>query len=269
MKRIFTRPATGFSLMEVLVALALMGVVTTAVFKTWMNQHEAYMTQEDISTIQHSARASIDELTRQIRIAGNGLPNGIDPVIASNTDPDTITIRYVRNDCQTFLSEDMPQPSAELKCDDVSCFEDGQWVYIFEPDSGVGEWLELTQVQNGSNHLQHNTTTLSRSYGENSLVLGMAELKFFVDETSDPDHPRLLVDIMGQGALIYADNISDLQFRYRLSNGLVDDDPLLMTDVREVLIAITGRSAFPIAGDTSETFRTRTYQSSATLRNVM
>lgn len=269
MKRIATRNQHGFSLIEVLIAVALMGIVTTAVFKTYINQHESYLVQEDISTIQHATRASIDEMTRQIRMAGNGVPSGLPSLAASNTDPDTITVRYVRNNCQTWLTEDMPQTSSELKCNDVSCFQDGQWVYVFEPDSGVGEWFEITQVQTGSDHLQHNTMDLSRKYGENSLVLALAQIKFYIDNTTDPDHPTLMVDIMGQGPLTYADDISDLQFRYRLNNGVLDDEPVLISDTREVLIAITGRSALPIAGDSVDTFRSRTYQSSATLRNVM
>jgi prepilin-type N-terminal cleavage/methylation domain-containing protein len=258
----------GFSLVELLIALLIMGVVTTAVFKTYINQHENYLIQEDVSVIQQSARASIDELSRQIRMAGFGLPVGLDPIVASNTNPDTITIRYQSSDCDTWLTAPMPQPSAELKCNDVSCFSNDSWVYIFEPDSGGGEFFLITQVQTGSSHLQHNTMTLSRKYGEDAIILEMYEAKFYIDE-SDTAHPNLMILLPGQAPAVYAENISDLQFRYRLKNGLVVDAPPLVEDVRQVMIDVVGRSSDAVVtANQGNSHRFRTYTSSVNLRNT-
>ncbi len=71
----------GFSLVEVMIALLLSAVVTTAAFKAYVDQHKNYLIQDDITNIQQNARASLDELSRQIRMAG--LPaserSGFDP----------------------------------------------------------------------------------------------------------------------------------------------------------------------------------------------
>jgi hypothetical protein len=219
--------------------------------------------------MQQSARASIDELTRQIRMAGHHLPLGLPAIVASNTNPDTITITYHGNDCETYLSAPMPQPSAELKCgSDISCFRPDQWVYIYEPDSAIGEWFKISEVQTESGHLQHryDPKELSRKYGASSAVLALNRVKFFVDNTTTPDNPKLMVQIGLEPPVIYADRITDLQFRYRLANGATVDQPVLITDIREVLISISAGSYLPLLDGKRP--KDRTYTSSVNLRNI-
>ncbi len=264
----------GTSFLEVMIALAIMGVITTAIFKLYIASHKNYIVQEEVQFTQQNARASIDELARQIRMAGYDLPLGMDAITSANTDPDTITINYRSNNCETYLSAPMPQPSAELKCaTDVSCFYDGQWVFIFEPDSGGGEWFEITEVQTGSNHIQHNTMTLSKKYNEDAILISMNSVKFFLDNTTNPDNPTLMMQLMGQAPQIYADNIIDLQFQYRMKNGTLLDSVILADDLREVLISVTGRSLnedvdFDNFGVTDDSYRYRTFNTSVFLRNV-
>ncbi|MCP4683835.1 MAG: prepilin-type N-terminal cleavage/methylation domain-containing protein [bacterium] len=263
------RNGRGVSLIEVMIALVLTGIISTAVLNLYSTQHKNYMVQDDVTGIQSSARASIDELTRQVRMAGYALPLGVPPLQAYNTDPDTIVVTYAAGDCETTLSNAMSQPSSEIECSgDVSCFYDGQWVFIFDPDSGGGEFFEVSQVQVASQNLQHSTMNLSRLYDTNAIVIAMNQVKFFVDNTSDQDHPALMMELPGQGPVIYAENIPDLQFRYRLDNGTVVDQPVLMTDVREVLISITGRSNSPDHAFDEPTYRSRNYTSSVFVRNI-
>ena len=265
------RSVRGTSFLEVMIALLIMGIVTTGIFQLYIRQHNNYVVQDDITTVQQNARASLDELVRDIRMAGHDLPLGVTPIVASNTNPDTITVFFRPKDCESKLSAAMPQPSAELKClDDVSCFEDGEWVYIFEPDSGGGEWFEITQVQTAAKHIQHNTMSLSRCYTSDAIMMAMTWVKFYVDSTSNPDVPPvLMVERPGTGPQVFAENISNLNFRYRMKNGLIFDVPPIIDDVREVLITVTGRSAHAdyeaVGGDS---LRTRTYASSVYLRNV-
>jgi prepilin-type N-terminal cleavage/methylation domain-containing protein len=260
----------GFSLIEVMVALAITGFITAAIFETFKTQHKHYMVQDDITTIQQNARASIDELTRQIRQAGYGVPSQFPCIVAANTNPDTITLIYQVKNCDTYLTAPMPQPSAELKCDgDLTCWEEGQEAFIYEPDSQVGEFFVITQVQNASSHLQHNTTNFSRKYGANSIVLSLTAAKFFVDKTTDVAHPKLMVKYGSKPAAIYADDVTDLQFRYRMKNNATLDVPTIASDVREVLISVTGRSNRKDPDESGEdVYRLRTFASSASMRNL-
>lgn len=269
MKRIM-KNEKGFTLIEILISLVITSIITASILNVYITQHENYMTQDDITDIQQNARASIDELSRQIRMAGFDLPLGLNAIEAYDTNPDTIVLTYHNSGCDTYLSAPMPNPSAELKCgSDISCFFDGQWVFIYDADSAKGEWFEISHVQAAAFHVQHNTMTLSRKYDANALLFAMTQVKFYVDNTTDVDHPKLMIEIMGQTPQIYADNIYGLQFQYNLKNGMTVDEPPIAENIREVLISISARSDRPDRDDQGlNTFRERTYNTSVFLRNV-
>jgi len=259
----------GASLVELMIGLFLAALVTTAIFEVYINQHKNWLIQEDVTEIQQSARAAIDELTRNIRMAGHELPIGLPPIEAYNTDPDTIVINFVEDGCQAVIEHPMPQPSKELRCDghDVSCFYDGQWAYIFQPDSGGGEFFEISHVQTGSAHIQHNTMPLSKVYPEDAILLALQRMKYYVDY-SDSLHPNLMIVLPGRAPEVYAENITDLQFRYRMKNGSLVDVPPIIEDVRAVEITLNGRSDQPDPDFPNNPYRNRTYSSIVNLRNL-
>ena len=68
LKKLLSQKGTSF--IEIMIALAIMGVITMSVFKTYIDQHKNYQTQDDITTIQQNVRASIDEISRSFRSSG-------------------------------------------------------------------------------------------------------------------------------------------------------------------------------------------------------
>jgi len=261
----------GTSLLEVMIALVITAIITLTIFRTYITQHKNYIIQEDIAEIQQSSRASIEELARHIRMAGFSIPMGMDAITASNSDPDTITIVYNAGGCDTQLRAPMPRTSSELKVDtatDYSCYQDGDWVYIWEPDSGYGQWIEITHVQPSANKLQHNTVLLLDEYGTGSQILDLTMVKFYIDNTSDTAHPTLMMEVPGMAPQVYADNISDLQFQYRMSGGMIVDNPVPVDDTREVMISLTGRSNMPDPDFPDNPYREREYETSVFVRNL-
>ncbi len=259
----------GFTIIELLIALFLAGVVTSAAMGIYITQHKQLLVQDDISDMQASIRAAAVELTTQIRMAGYNVPKGIPELEAYNTNPDTIVITYDSGAIEGLqLEHDMPQPSAELRCDghDLTGLYDGDWVFIYDPDSSSGEFFEITQVQYGSSHIQHNTMPLSREYPAGSLVIKMNRFKFYIDD-SDADHPNLMVWAPGMGAQVYAENITNFNIQYVLSTGAVVDVPPTPDMVREVIIDIDART--DKADDEFETpYRTRSLTTRAKVRNL-
>jgi len=261
----------GLTLLELLVALVITGIITTAILHTYIIQHKNYLIQEDITEIQQNARASIDELARQVRMAGYNLPLGMPGIEAANTNPDTLTIRYNAGGCDTELRLPMPRTSSELKVDtatNYTCYNDGDWVYIWEPDSGYGQWIEITHVQPSANKLQHNTVLLLDEYGAGSQIMDLTQVKFYIDNTTDADHPNLMMEFPGMPPQVYADNISDLQFSYRMSGGAVVDNPVPVDDIREVLISVRGRSNVPDPDFPDNPYRQRDFATSVFVRNM-
>jgi len=257
------------SILEVLIALFLAGIVTTAIFQIYITQHKNWMIQEDITDIQQNARAAIDELNRNIRLAGYGLPSGMIPINAHDTNPDTIIINFSRTDCSAPLSDPMPLPSSELKCigSDISCFNDGDWVYICHPGTGDGEYFEITEVQVAAAHIQHNKVPLSKVYNKGAAVVQLDRIKYYIDY-SDSLHPNLMMQVSLQKPQVYAENIDDLQFRYTMKNGITTDSPVISANIREVEILISARSSQPDIDFPDEPYRRRTYSSKVNLRNL-
>ena len=263
------RAIKGFTIIELLIALFLAGIVTSAAMGIYITQHKQWLVQDDISDMQASIRAAAVELSTQIRMAGYNVPGGIPELEAYNTNPDTIVITYDSADIQDVqIEHQMPLPSAELRCDghDLTGLYDGDWIFIYDPVADTGEFFEISLVQYAASHIQHNTMPLSRCYPPGSPILKLNRFKFYIDN-SDTTHPNLMVWAPGMGAQVYAENITNLNLQYVLSTGVVVNVPPVPDMVREVIIDIDART--DKADDEFETpYRTRSLTTRVMVRNL-
>ena len=60
----------GYTLIELLVALIISGILTTAAYSFYVRMHNQTLTQQEISDMQTISRNSIQELTQTLRKAG-------------------------------------------------------------------------------------------------------------------------------------------------------------------------------------------------------
>jgi len=65
----FWKNRQGFSLVEILVAMVIMGVVVGAVYSTFINTQRHSYTQEEVVEVQQNLRAGLDFLVKDIRMA--------------------------------------------------------------------------------------------------------------------------------------------------------------------------------------------------------
>ena len=269
-RRFHRRKEKGFTIIELLIALLITGILVTAGYGVYINQHEGWIIQEQVTTMQQNVRAGMHELETKIRMAGYKLPGRLlEPIYAKNTNPDTIIVVF-KNEmgCDATIEHDMPTPSSELRCDghDVSCFHDDTWAYIYDPFADTGEFFFITWVQTGSSHIQHNTMDLSRRYPQGSIVSYIDMFRFYIDQT-DTNHPNLMEQHVLETPLVYAENIEDLQFQYGLANGVYVDVPPAASVVREVLISLVARTDkkdLQFAGE----YRRRSLTSDVKIRNL-
>jgi prepilin-type N-terminal cleavage/methylation domain-containing protein len=234
----------GMTLIELLVALVITGIITSAGYGIYLVQHEGWIIQEQISNMQQNARVAMHELETKIRMAGYGLQGRIDPIYAKNTNPDTITIVFQDEiNCEATIKQAMPAKSAVLSCDgqDVSCFKENTWAYIYDPSADTGEFFYVTGTGISPSHIKHTTMDLSRCYQVGSIVMLAGIYKFYIDR-GDTNHPKLMRQGVGETPQIYAEDIEDLQFKYSLANGVLLDVPPAASVVREVLISLTART---------------------------
>ncbi|MBW2031277.1 MAG: prepilin-type N-terminal cleavage/methylation domain-containing protein [Deltaproteobacteria bacterium] len=64
------RDKQGFTLMELLVAMAMAGIVMGSVFSVYYSQQKSYVVQEEVSGMQQNLRAALYLMAKEIRMAG-------------------------------------------------------------------------------------------------------------------------------------------------------------------------------------------------------
>jgi type IV pilus assembly protein PilW len=77
----------GFSLTELLVALAMVGIVSVAMYMSFSSQSRSFVKQEQAVDVQQNVRAAMDIMVRDIRLAC------YDPTRSGNFTPENIDVR--------------------------------------------------------------------------------------------------------------------------------------------------------------------------------
>ncbi len=70
MKEMFIGNEQGYSLIEILVALAITGIVTAAIYSSFISQQKSYTVQDQVAEMQQNLRAGLELMAREIRMAG-------------------------------------------------------------------------------------------------------------------------------------------------------------------------------------------------------
>ena len=60
----------GFTLVELLIAMAISGIVAGAIFTAFLSQQKSYLIQDQVAGMQQNIRAAMDIVVREIRMAG-------------------------------------------------------------------------------------------------------------------------------------------------------------------------------------------------------
>jgi prepilin-type N-terminal cleavage/methylation domain-containing protein len=60
----------GFTLIEILVTLAVTAILVTAIYRFFIGQHHAYTVQDQVIEMEQNARAAMDLIRRDLRMAG-------------------------------------------------------------------------------------------------------------------------------------------------------------------------------------------------------
>lgn len=80
----------GFTIVEILVAVAISGVVMAGIYSAYYSQQRSYETQEKVVAIQQNLRAAMYFMEREIRMAG------LDPTKSGNFDIQAATSTTMR-----------------------------------------------------------------------------------------------------------------------------------------------------------------------------
>lgn len=271
---------SGFTLIEILIAILILGIATTAIYTTFISQHKGYLVQNAIAEMQQNLRGGMQFLELDARNAGAGIPpaaalkvptlllgggtismvSGLGISDGGTNGTDNLYIISLSG-TPTHLSDTMPSVSAEIKVVDPTGFQEGMIAIIF--DSTCADVFQVTEIQE-SNHLQHNPEGIfgmqnkdfCKPYGEGSTVSLINYSGYSIDATTDPAHPRLMRAVPKDNVLtpeIVADDIEDLQIQLVLDDNsepdvsVMDNATLAATlpRVRKLRIYLAARASAP------------------------
>jgi type IV pilus assembly protein PilW len=75
----------GFTIVELLIAMAITGIVSAAIYTAFQSQQQSYLSQDQIVEMQQNLRAAMDIMVREIRMAGYDPYGNSDAGITSAT----------------------------------------------------------------------------------------------------------------------------------------------------------------------------------------
>jgi prepilin-type N-terminal cleavage/methylation domain-containing protein len=214
----------GFTLVEMLVSMAIMMVVTASVFTLLNPTHGTFQAQPEASDMQQRLRVASDTLNKDLMMAGAGMYSGAmvgtldayfspllphrvgtiasDPAGTFRANPQcpltcasAVTIMYVpTTTAQTSISNDMPTPSAELKVtkqagcpvgDDLCGFKEGMRVLIMNPFNGAYDVFTITNVQDNALHLQHRDDKFTVAYPAGSWITEIISHTYYLEDNGN------------------------------------------------------------------------------------
>jgi hypothetical protein len=229
----------GYSLIELLVSMALMVTVTGAIFGLLNPSQGTAQAQPEHSDLQQRMRIGSDTLFKELMMVGAGpyfgsrtgsLVNYFAPIAPrrlglTGGEPETvaadnrITVSYIPNSySQTTIEKSMPPNSSELKvtyppnCPTAKTlcgFETGMTVLIFD-QSGHYDTFTITHVQDSAGHLQHRGQKLNHEYAAGSSITQIISHTYYLNTATN----QLMRYDGANEDIAIVDNVVDLDFEY-------------------------------------------------------
>jgi type II secretory pathway pseudopilin PulG len=87
MSRRARRNEAGFSLLELVMVVGMLGLVVGAIYSTYLAHQKAASSQGEVAEVQQDLRVALDYLTRDLKMAGVLVPVGSTPIAAASGSP--------------------------------------------------------------------------------------------------------------------------------------------------------------------------------------
>jgi prepilin-type N-terminal cleavage/methylation domain-containing protein len=251
----------AFTLVELLVVIALLGIVTMAISNLYVSTQRHASTTEEVSDVQQNIRVALDFMTRDMRNSGFLLPVGQPSVSGApyflcrdlNADGDCADvgesfnfvlqtaaplgkIAKVSTDFTSAAGTQVVEISAADMVDLFDSGASGDFVRIFRPGLSGPVQDTIYQVSAKDRGATPPTLTLtgftaSSAFMAGDIIVGIPEAGPIVNtitytlehdpESSDPRMRRLTREINSTGAQVLANKINDIGITYIMKDGAI------------------------------------------------
>lgn len=274
----------GFSLVELMVAMALFAMLSVGMLTTVSLYGRTQRSTQAIDVAQAGVRASLELIARDVEMASAGsrsgtvfLANGAQPQLLAvrltdnSATPDRLDLILVDPSAQATLMASYSTGQTTLSVSSTAGFAVGDLVQVSDLVTGVV--VQVTAVGATSLTIASNANPLPRAYPAGAWVFRSRQVTYFVDSTAyGAQNPLLMFDPDGPGARAaepLAEGVEDFQVALGFdanSDGLIsnngagagDDEwignvagevaPATLTTFRSARITLVARTVLPGSG---------------------
>lgn len=266
------RSEKGTSIIEMLIVVLIVGVLTTAMSRFFVQHNRLSNVEEQVGFMQKNLRSALEIIVRDVMNAGSGVPQGMgmdpmEPGDGPSGSADSLVINANFDYRYTTLFEDEVTDQT-IHVMDATGFFRGGMVYVEDFNGGEFHIVATINFDTAKEDQITLTQPLSRNfYKDDTIVSPIARVSYQLTWT-DPDHPTLMRTVKGAGTKALADNIEDLQFNFVLADGSETSQPGDMSQVRMVKILMTSRTDRTDCEFGEDGYRRRTLESEVYPRNL-
>lgn len=212
-----TRFQAGYSLIEVMVATAIFGVVMTAAYSNLIVQMRTYATQRLLTETEQAARVAMRTMTDQIEMAGFGVPVATTPATATRivtATPTEFSFWTKVNATHTYLTVAVAAGATSMPVAATTGLVVGQKVYV----SDLNRWYVGT-VQSIGETTATLTPGLTFAFSAGSLLTPVEQVTF-----------KLVGTQLQRNGKPFIDNVKALTFAY---------DAATLSAIRQIAVTLS------------------------------
>ena len=259
--RIF-KASRGVTLIELLIALVISSILIAGLYRVFVSQQASFATQEQVVDMQQNVRVAVNQMIREIRMAGfagkgdnppgindiitifgsvNGFVNIINPVndtVVDGITHDQITV-LAAYDFVSTLAAPANSGDTAVTLHGSDLFNGDKKKYL----CFGGQYLYLVKSVDGNTVTLKDTNPLGENHAQGENVFMVKAITYGLRMDADGVTPILFRnENVDGGRQPLAENIENLQFRYLLADGSESDAPADPTQIRGVRITVTART---------------------------
>lgn len=241
--RVRLRGDEGFTLLEVLIVVAILGLIVSAVFSVYSVSQSAYLRSSGLADAQQENRVGIDRMATEMRLAGAYWASTAVPITAANAT--SITFRGdVNGDTvdssgnEILLAANAASGATSITVsgtigrDGTNPFAPGKYVYL-----GNGTTNEVSQIAVGyaSGATIPLVTALTNAYLAGSIVRTVETVTYLFNSGTT----SITRSEQGGAALTLVGNAKGMTLSYFDGSGNSLGASPTLSSIREIGISIT------------------------------
>jgi len=296
----------GFTLVEILVVMVIMGLVMTAVFSLFINNKRTSTTTEEVIDVQQNLRVALETMVSDIRMAGFLIPSDSIPIASApdvfgvdgNSDGDLLDggdsgnffTLQTSSSVKTYarvLGESYNSGTSTITLtvedDMVPSFTADHFIRVIrgatQEDLSGTDW-DVTSVNTGANTI----SAAAPGYVEGTIEAGdmvvrklaggedyPAVINYWLRPTAGGGTNNLeLVRNDGNSTGVIANYISAVDLTYILTDGTESNNPADPADVKAVRVTMTAQTDNTKTGQANFSgVKSRSLQTLVKIRNAI